>query len=70
MAFDARDFLTMVTAMTSLVLVFAGIGSAGLVVARWARAQGRRPWVWILLAYATPNLAIEIAQVVVRNGAR
>ena len=37
-------------------------------IARWARARGRRPWVWVVLAYAAVNVAMGIAQVVVGGG--
>jgi len=67
--FTLRDFLLVISVMTALALVLAAIGAAGLAVARWARARGRRPWIWVIGAYLAVNVAIGLIQLIAR-GAR
>jgi hypothetical protein len=45
--------------LTVLLMVVAVIGSIGygaVVLVRWARRTGRRPWLWLLGAYVAANI--------------
>jgi hypothetical protein len=42
-----------------LLMVVAVVGSIGygaIVLVRWARRTGRRPWLWVLVAYVAANV--------------
>jgi len=53
---DFRDFVAAVGVISVLAGMLGAIGAGALAVARLARAGGRRPWVWILVAYAASNV--------------
>jgi hypothetical protein len=36
--------------------LLGGIGYIGLLIVRWARRSGRRPWLWLLAAYLAANV--------------
>jgi hypothetical protein len=45
--------------LTVLLVVVAVVGSIGygaIVLVRWARRTGRRPWLWLLGAYVAANI--------------
>ena len=59
---QAEDYLPIVMMISGLAGMLGAMFAAARGIARWARARGRRPWLWVLLAYAVVNLAIGIAR--------
>jgi hypothetical protein len=48
--------MALLTVLVMLVAVVGSIGYGAIVLVRWARRTGRRPWLWLLGAYVAANI--------------
>jgi hypothetical protein len=65
------SMLPTVILMLSILAAFLGtLGAGAIAIARWARRTGRRPWVWVLGAYAALNVLVAVIEALIGRGAR
>ena len=56
------EAIATVGAIATLIRVLGGLAWASIMLVRWARKTGRRPWLWLLGAYAALNVMWAVAR--------